>query len=80
MVSSPPMLSFEKREELPVLAPQEKLPYLPGNKIQLSTERRDYKESDFIKRIKRAKSIMIAQKNRKQKNVLNAYFMENKKK
>lgn len=39
----------------------------------------DRKESDFIKRLKKTKSIMIAQKNRKQKNILNPYFMDNRK-
>ncbi len=40
----------------------------------------DSKESEFIKRLKKTKSIMIAQKYRKQKHILNSYFLDNKRK
>lgn len=35
----------------------------------------DSKESEFIKRLKKTKSIMIAQKYRKQKHILSSYFL-----
>ena len=39
----------------------------------------DIKQSDFIKRLKKTKSIMIAQKYRKQKHALNPYHIDSRK-
>lgn len=76
-------MNLLKKSELLLLKEQNLLPaipmpaFAPCERVEKSPM--DRKESDFIKRLKKTKSIMIAQKNRKQKTVLNPYFMDNRK-